>query len=183
VRNTDGKEAPKGSILTIAFELWAGLTVLGGIAGNEGKRYAVRMRLFAIVLAVAGLAVAAEKSAEGVKSAEKSWATATVAGDEESLRQVLADDLTYTHSTGETDNKTQFISNLKTGVRKYVKVNHESMDVRIYGNTAVLMATAQIETTQNGGAPNPAHLRWIHVWVNGNGRWRLVAHQSLRLPK
>jgi hypothetical protein len=32
------------------------------------------------------------------------------------------------------------------------------MSVRIYGNTTVLMATAQIETTQNGGAPNPAHL-------------------------
>ena len=141
------------------------------------------MRLFTIVLAVAGLAVAAEKSADGVKSAEKSWATATVAGDEAALRQVLADDLTYTHSTGDTDNKTQFISNLKTGVRKYVKVNHESMDVRTYGNTAVLMAMAQIETSQNGGAPSPAHLRWIHVWVNESGRWRLVAHQSLRLPK
>ena len=68
-------------------------------------------------------------------------------------------------------------------MRKYVKMNHESMDVRIYGNTAVLMATAQIETSQNGGAPNPAHLRWVHVWVNENGHWRLVAHQSLRLPK
>ena len=141
------------------------------------------MRLFTIVLALAGLAMASEKSTEGVKNAEKSWATATVAGDEASLRQILADDLTYTHSTGDTDNKTQFISNLKSGVRKYVKVNHESMDVRMYGNTAVLLATAQIETSQNGAAPSPAHLRWVHVWVNENGRWRLVAHQSLRLTK
>ena len=31
------------------------------------------MRLFTIVLAVAGLVVAAEKSVESVKSAEKSW--------------------------------------------------------------------------------------------------------------
>src|SRR6202043_3864039 len=114
-----------------------------------------------------------------VKSAEKVWATATVAGDESSLRQGLADDLPYTPSPCGDDKKNQFISNLKSGVRKYVKLNHESMDVRIYGKTAVLMATAQIETTQNGGAPNPAHLRWVHVWVNENGRWRLVAHQSL----
>jgi len=154
-----------------------------GLRALKERDTLFRMRLVTIILAVAALVVAAEKSAEGVKSAEKSWATATVAGDEALLRQVLADDLTYTHSTGETDNKTQFISNLKTGVRKYVKVNHESMDVRVYGNTAVLMATALIETTQNGGAPNPAHLKWVHVWVNENGRWRLVAHQSLRLSK
>ena len=56
------------------------------------------------------------------------------------------------------------------------------MDVRTYGNTAVLMATAQVETSQKGGAPSPAHLRFIHVWINRNGRWQLVAHQSLRLP-
>jgi uncharacterized protein (TIGR02246 family) len=126
--------------------------------------------------------MAADKSAEAVKAAEKSWAVATVSDDEARLRQILADDLTYTHSTGETDSKQAFMDNLKSGVRKYLKVNHESMDARLYGNTAVLTATAQIETSQRGGNPSPAHLRWIHVWVLRDGRWQLVAHQSLRLP-
>ena len=139
------------------------------------------MRLFAILFFLAGLTLAADKSAEAVKAAEKAWATATVAGDEATLGRVLADDLTYTHSSGETDGKTSFISNLTTGARKYHKLEHESMDVRLYGNTAVLTATAQVETSQKGGAPTPAHLRFIHVWVFENGRWQLVAHQSLRL--
>ena len=139
------------------------------------------MKLLTLLLIMAALAAAADKSADAVKTAEKSWATATVAGDESTLRQILADDLTYTHSTGDTDTKAQFISNLKTGARKYHKVNHDSMEVRTYGNTAVLMATAQVETSQKGAAPTPAHLRFIHVWINQNGRWQLVAHQSLRL--
>jgi len=140
------------------------------------------MRVFTILFVVAGLALAADKSAEGVKAAEKSWASATVAGDEATLGQVLADDLTYTHSNGDTDNKAAYISNLKTGARKYHKLDHESMDVRLYGNTAILTATAQVETSQKGGSATPAHLRFIHVWVFENGRWQLVAHQSLRLP-
>jgi uncharacterized protein (TIGR02246 family) len=140
------------------------------------------MRLIAILSIVAGLGMAADKSAEAVKAAEKAWASATAAGNEATLKQVLADDLTYTHSTGETDSKAAFIDNLKTGVRKYHKVNHESMDVRLYGNAAVLTATAQVETSQKGGSVNAAHLRFIHVWVLQNGRWQLVAHQSLRLP-
>ena len=152
------------------------------IAARRLTRYADDMRLLTILLTSAVLAAAADKSADAVKAAEKNWATATVACDETTLRQVLADDLTYTHSTGDTDTKAQFMSNLKTGVRKYLKLNHEGMDVRNYGNTAVVTATAQIETSQKGGAASPAHLRFIHVWIYQNGRWQLVAHQSLRLP-
>jgi ketosteroid isomerase-like protein len=144
--------------------------------------YAIHMmKLITILSVVTVLGMAADKSADAVKAAEKAWASATVAGDEATLKKVLADDLTYTHSTGETDAKAAFIDNLK-GARKYHKLNHESMDVRLYGNTAVLTATAQVETSQKGGSVNPAHLRFIHLWVLQNGRWQLVAHQSLRLP-
>jgi len=90
--------------------------------------------------------------------------------------------MTYTHSTGDTDSKSVFIGNLK-GVRKYVKLNHESMDVRLYGNTAVLTAKAMVETSMSGAPPAPAHLQFIHVWVLKNGQWEMVAHQSLRLAK
>jgi ketosteroid isomerase-like protein len=135
-----------------------------------------------ILFVAAGLAAAADRTADAVKAAEKSWATATVSGDEATLKQVLADDLTYTHSNGELDSKTVYINNLKTGARKYHKINHEAMDVRVYGNVAVLNATAQVETSQKGGTPSPAHLKFIHVWYLHNGRWQLVAHQSLRLP-
>ena len=144
--------------------------------------YAIHMmRLITTLCMLAAVSMAADKSADAVKAAEKAWASATVAGDEAALKQILADDLTYTHSTGDTDKKAAFIGNLK-GARKYHKLNHESMDVRLYGNTAVLTATAQVETSQNGGAVNAAHLRFIHLWVLQNGRWQLVAHQSLRLP-
>jgi ketosteroid isomerase-like protein len=130
----------------------------------------------------AALTAAADRTADAVKAAEKSWATATVAGDENTLKQVLADDITYTHSNGETDTKAVYISNLKTGARKYHKIEHEGMDVRLYGNTAVLTATAKVETSQKGGSPSPAHLRFVHVWYLNRGQWQLVAHQSLRLP-
>jgi|SRR5215469_9763504 len=149
---------------------------------HVSQRKQVEMRVFTILFAVAGLAMAADKSVEAVKAEEKLWASATVKGDEARLGQVLADDLTYTHSNGDTDNKAAFINNLKTGARKYHKLDHESMDVRLYGNTAILTATAQVETSQKGGTTAAAHLRFIHVWVLQNGRWQLVAHQSLRLP-
>ena len=140
------------------------------------------LKRFWLLALVAGLSFAADKSADGVKAAEKSWASATLAGDEATLKQLLAADLTYTHSNGDTDTRAAFIDNLKTGARKYHKLAHESMEVRLYGNAAVLAAVAQVETSQKGGKPNPVRLRFLHVWVWQQGRWQLVAHQSLRLP-
>jgi ketosteroid isomerase-like protein len=141
------------------------------------------MKLLPMLLIAVGTAAAADSKVEAVKAAEKTWATATVAGDEATLKKVLADDLTYTHSTGDTDSKSVYIDNLKTGVRKYNKLDHDpEMQVRIYGNTAVLRASAQVATSSKGGQPSPAHLRFIHVWVWQQGRWQMVAHQSARLP-
>src|SRR5207245_7663369 len=74
-------------------------------AGQEGAMMNHMKKMLLILPVVVGLGMAAEKSAEVVKAAEKSWASATVADDEATLKQVLSDDLTYTHSTGETDTK------------------------------------------------------------------------------
>jgi ketosteroid isomerase-like protein len=134
-------------------------------------------------LASGALLAADGKTIEAVKSADRAWANATVKGDAAALQNLLADDLTYTHSNGETDTKKIYIDNL-AGARKYHKIEYESLDARLYanGNVAVVTAVVRIETSQKGGPVNPAHLRFIHMWIHQQGRWQLVAHQSLRLP-
>jgi ketosteroid isomerase-like protein len=135
------------------------------------------------LLAGTAMMAADSKTVEAVKNADRAWAAATVKGDAAALQNLLADDLTYTHSNGETDTKKIYIDNL-SGARKYHKIDYESLDARIYanGNAAVATAVVRIETSQKGGPVNPAHLRLLHTWVHQNGRWQLVAHQSLRLP-
>jgi ketosteroid isomerase-like protein len=135
------------------------------------------------LLAGTALMAADSKTVEAVKNADRAWAAATVKGDAAALQNLLADDLTYTHSNGETDSKKIYIDNL-SGARKYHKIDYESLDARIYanGNAAVATAVVRIETSQKGGPVSPAHLRFVHMWVHQNGRWQLVAHQSLRLP-
>ncbi len=135
------------------------------------------------LLAGTALMAADSKTVEAVKNADRAWAAATVKGDAAALQNLLADDLTYTHSNGETDSKKIYIDNL-SGARKYHKIDYESLDARIYagGNAAVATAVVRIETSQKGGPVSPAHLRFVHTWVHQNGRWQLVAHQSLRLP-
>lgn len=139
------------------------------------------MNRFVFVTLFAAAALFAQKDGDAVKAADKAWAEATVKGDKAALTALLAEDLTYVHSTGDIDTRQMFIDNLSNGVRKYTRIDHENMDVRVYGNTAVLQATARIETVQKGKA-GPAHLRFIHVWVKQGEKWRMVAHQPPRLP-
>jgi len=67
--------------------------------------------LFGLLSSCALLAADA-KTVEAVKSADRAWADATVKGDAAALQNLLADDLTYTHSNGETDTKKIYVDNL-----------------------------------------------------------------------
>ena len=134
----------------------------------------------ALTLAAAGKKTA--KKGGAVKDAEKAWAEATIKGDEAALAKILHDDLAYTHSNADTDTKKAFIDNLKNGVRKYSKIDYETMDVHSYGKATVLIATAKLDVTTRGQQA-PAHLKFIHVWVlSKTGEWQLAAHQSTRIP-
>ncbi len=138
------------------------------------------MKKYILFVIAASFPLLAATAADAIKAADKAWAVATVKADDSALNKLLADDLIYIHSTGDQDNKKTFIENQHNGVRKYLKIDHETMDVRVYGNSAVLTGTVQLETEMKG-VKGGAHLRIIHVWVKQGGSWKLVAHQSLRL--
>ncbi len=135
-----------------------------------------------LTLAACAVMLAADpQTVDGVNAAEKAWGAATASADEAALNKLLADDLTYTHSTGDTDTKAVFIGNMKSGVRKYHEVTYDSVDARLYENSAVATALITVKTSQKGAMQAPAHLRILHFWVYQKGSWRLAAHQSLRL--
>ena len=141
----------------------------------------MRNTLFALTLALGAFA-AEPQTKEAVAAADKAWAAAIVKVDAAALNKIFADDLNYIHSTGSIDTKTTFIDKLKSGEQKYFKFNHDpGLDVRLYGTTAVVTATARVESSTKGAKVPPAHLRFIHVWVYAKGAWQLVAHQSLRI--
>ena len=138
------------------------------------------MKKYILFVIAAAFPLLAATAADAIKAADKAWAIATVKADDNALNKLLADDLIYIHATGDQDTKKTFIENQHNGVRKYFKIDHETMDVKVYGNSAVLTGAVQLETEMKG-VKAPAHVRIIHVWVKQGGSWKLVAHQSLRL--
>lgn len=136
------------------------------------------MRFLSIFLVLAGLAYGQESE---VRAAERNWAKAVTAGDGGGLQKLLGDQLIYTHSSGVLDTKGSYISKILSGRQKYEGADYQETTVKFYGATAVLHARVHMWGTNPSGKFDD-RLIMLHVWWNDGGQWRLVAHQTTKLP-
>jgi ketosteroid isomerase-like protein len=141
------------------------------------------MRTFLIIatlciFALPGAAASADESA--ILDAEKGWASAVLARDFAKLDTILTPGLIYAHSTGIIDDKSQYLSKMRSGTQKYAGIEHTSTTVRVYGNSAVAHSRARMHGV-NASGPFDDKLMMIHMWVKSNGKWQLAAHQTTKL--
>jgi len=107
---------------------------------------------------------------------------ALIAKDSVALSNLLADDVTYGHSTGVIQTKAQLIRSALNGEQDYRSVEPSNMNVRIYNpNTGVVNVTLKINV-YNLGKPLDVTLFTTLVWVKINGDWKLVARQAVKPP-
>ncbi len=102
---------------------------------------------------------------------------AMVKGDVEALGRILADDLIYTHTTARIDTKASFIEAVKTGKSNYKSVERKDVEVRQFGDTAVVTGHAKFHV-----GDNKFEARFIDVYAKRDNAWQMVAWQSTRLP-
>lgn len=115
-----------------------------------------------------------------LREAENAWAQAAITGDAATLRRMLAEDLSYTHSSGRTETKAQFIESITSGQMKYEAAELEEFSVKPYGNVAVALSVRRMRAGLKGDI-NSFRARFQRVWVKRDGRWQLLAHQATRL--
>ena len=108
---------------------------------------------------------------------ETKWMNAWKAKDEQTCRQLLADNFTLTSSlsSGDLMTKEQWISLLP----KYNCHNFsfDRIKVRTYGNTAVVNSWFHQQAEANGRDWSGNFLI-TDVWVNNNGNWQVVARHA-----
>lgn len=125
---------------------------------------------------------AATKAEQEIRRVEERRFRAMTGVDTAELKEILADDLIYTHSSGVVDTKEQFIASLTSGRTKYKSIDIEEMRVRLYGETRVVNGRARVRV-ESQGRENNLHLRFMDVYVKRGGRWQMVAWQSTRLTE
>ena len=119
---------------------------------------------------------------EMIKALDGERMQAMVAGDLETLGRILSDDMTYVHTSAAVDTKSSILESIGNGNLNYKKMAARNVQVRDFGDAAVLRGQADVEV-RSGGNDLTFSLEFTEVYANGDGGWQLVAWQSTRLPE
>jgi hypothetical protein len=140
-----------------------------------------RHTLFVVSVALLPVLAAAAQPDQGVLAAHDARIAATIKGDVAALGAMMTDDLTYTHSSGVTETKAEFLEGLKTGRYLYRAIEAPGRRVRVHGDSALVSGPCHI-VIEPGGKRSELELYFSELYVRQGGLWRMALWQSTRLP-
>ena len=120
-----------------------------------------------------------DNAKQKVISAQEARFSAMINADTERLDTLLADELSYSHTTGWTETKSDFLSTIETRKIDYLSLDSKKPEVRIYDNTAVITGLADVKVSVRG-EQKEFTIRFLEVYRKHDNSWKLVAWQSVK---
>ena len=125
-------------------------------------------------------AAAAEPAVISALRADKARLAAMMAGDGEALGRLMSDQLRFVHSDGRVESKSDYVKNLMAGDTEYADAKTSELETTQVSPDVVVVIGAQQMRKRLGPTWSEIKLRYLAVWRNENGEWRMVAWQSAR---
>ncbi len=117
-----------------------------------------------------------------IGKAEEELRQAFVHADVTTLQRLLADEFKVVHVNGRQQNKAQFIEALQSGRAKFLSAEADEMEVRDFGDTAIVIAR-WTNTIEFKGQRNHGRDRVTDVWIRRPAGWQLVSSQAAFLEE
>jgi hypothetical protein len=138
-------------------------------------------KLFWILPAAIALAFAADdpKAEKEILAVMDTYKDAMIHNNSAVLEKLLRDDLTFVHSAGQLESKSDVLKAVTTGKNVITRMEFSDSSVRIYGNTALVKCRVDLWHSET----NIVHMNILHAWVKSAGGWQLAARQATRLTQ
>jgi homoserine O-acetyltransferase len=120
---------------------------------------------------------AVSSAAKEVEEAERKLVAAISARDLETYDTLVADDYVVLRPTGN-QTKAQVMADYRASALEYRGLGIRDVEVRVYGETAVLSAWTE-GTRVEKGRETPNRVRYLRVWHRREGVWRAVLQMSV----
>lgn len=108
---------------------------------------------------------------------ERQAKEASLRRDADFSQKTLADDYVAITPLGQVTTKQDTVSARKSGQLRYETINVTDMVIRVYGDTAVVTARAEVKGHQLGEDFSGPY-RYTRVWVRHTGHWQAVSYQA-----
>ena len=97
------------------------------------------------------------------------------------LGALVADDLSYGHSSGKVDTKASFIGDLVDRKSDFVSITITDQTIKVVdGRTAIVRHTLAADTNDSG-KPGKVALKILGIWQKQGGEWKMLARQAVRI--
>lgn len=123
---------------------------------------------------------AQSKRETAVSNAVEKLRTAMISGERAALEAIAADQLSYGHSSGLVETKTQFVEKIASGSSDFVTIELKNQTVTVSGNAAIVRHELHA-TTNDNNRPGEAHLKILLIWQKQGKEWKLLARQAVKI--
>ena len=122
------------------------------------------------------------KAQQEIRRLEDDRNRAIVSGDYATLDRMPSEDYTFVTLRGEMRMKAQITQGFKSGAFKYQSREISDLNVRVYGNAAVVTGRS-IQKGIEDGKDYSGDYWFTRVYTRKNGRWVTVALQATLIQK
>ena len=91
---------------------------------------------------------------------------------------IMADDYALRHMTGRRQPKQAFFHSVQSGELNYYSASHDSIDVTVSGDTAVMTARSRVLAAVYGGSKHLWRLQGDFTLRKENGQWLLTSSKA-----
>ena len=121
--------------------------------------------------------ISASPSEQEIRTLEDERNRAILKGDAAALERMTADDYTFITLRGELRTKSEIVKGFQSGSFKYDSRTISDLNVRVYGDTAIVTGRSTQKGSENG-KDYSGDYRFTRVYVKQKGRWITVALQT-----
>lgn len=103
--------------------------------------------------------------------------------DSAAIQDLVAENVTYGHSTGLIENKPVMLHAAVSSPDVYKNLSLERLGTTYAGQTAVVRYILRAEVLKDGNT-SPLNISIMQVWGKDKGKWKLYARQAVKVtPK
>jgi ketosteroid isomerase-like protein len=118
-----------------------------------------------------------EETIRQIVDMERQSKEASLRRDSDFPARTLAEDYVAITPLGQITTKKDALVARRSGQLRYEALNITDMVVRVYGDTAVVTARADVKGHQLGEDFSGPY-RYTRVWIRRNGQWQVVSYQA-----
>src|SRR3954471_14041257 len=118
---------------------------------------------------------------KAVLAAEDRRYQAMINADLAALDELCADELSYAHSSGARDTKSEYLEKVRSGYYVYQRIDHPVDRVEVVGDAAIVVGRMTADLLVQGTPKSIDNLA-LAVWTRSSGDWRLLASAPAAPP-